>query len=529
MRNSKMSFHAIVLSWCALAGAALAAEPPTSQWVHPGADGRLVYKTTPAGDRILDFSFAGYMGGGVAIPDVPVKKTVKPGGGGDDKAAIQAAIDEVSAMPLQDGFRGAVLLAPGTFLCSKPINITASGLVLRGSGMEGTSRSTIKLTGNPHLAISVKAPAAPRGRGAAPAGEGDGFKSAQTSIADQYVPSGVNSFHVADAAGFSIGDWIAIRRPVTEAWIKFMHMDDLVRDGKPQTWIRAGTFTTTERKIAAVSGNTITLDVPLSDSFDARYLNPPGTVVVKIRPPAELSQVGIENLHIESPPQPINHDQPHFQALRLNGQDCWARNLVIDETMNSIGVTGRRITLSHVAVNRKTDHTGSSKPAEFAPDGTQVLLDRCTVTANNVWFSATGGGHSGPVVLLNCTFHGNSAAESHQRWSTGLLYDNCQAPEGEIEMRNRGSMGSGHGWTMGWGVIWNCTAKDFILQNPPGAVNWMIGCVGQKQTAARPFDKEPKLAGGTVDSMGSPVGPKSLYLTQLEERLGKTALRNIGY
>jgi len=90
-------------------------------------------------------------------------------------------------------------------------------------------------------------------------------------------------------------------------------------------------------------------------------------------------------------------------------------------------------------------------------------------------------------------------------------------------------MGSGHGWTMGWGVIWNCTAKDFILQNPPGAVNWMIGCVGQKQTAARPFDKEPKLAGGTVDSMGSPVGPKSLYLTQLEERLGKTALRNIGY
>src|SRR5436190_23358841 len=86
---------------------------PTSQWVHPGADGKLVYKTTPSGDRIMDFSFAGYMGGGVAIPDVPVKKTVMPGGPNDDTAAIQAAIDEVSAMPLKDGFRGAVLLAPG--------------------------------------------------------------------------------------------------------------------------------------------------------------------------------------------------------------------------------------------------------------------------------------------------------------------------------------------------------------------------------------------------------------------------------
>src|SRR6478609_11680392 len=77
----------------------------TSEWVHPGPDGKLVYKTTPAGDRIMDFSHAGYMGGGVALPDVPVRRTVKPSGGPDDTAAIQAAIDEVAAMPLAGGFR----------------------------------------------------------------------------------------------------------------------------------------------------------------------------------------------------------------------------------------------------------------------------------------------------------------------------------------------------------------------------------------------------------------------------------------
>jgi hypothetical protein len=45
-----------------------ATEKATSEWVHPGPNGKLVYKTTPAGDKIMDFSTAGYMGGGVALP-----------------------------------------------------------------------------------------------------------------------------------------------------------------------------------------------------------------------------------------------------------------------------------------------------------------------------------------------------------------------------------------------------------------------------------------------------------------------------
>ena len=78
-------------------------------WVNTdGPDGKLVYKTTKFGDRIMDFSHAGYMGGGVALPDVPVKKTIEPSGGEDDTALIQAAIDEVSALPLVDGSRGLV-------------------------------------------------------------------------------------------------------------------------------------------------------------------------------------------------------------------------------------------------------------------------------------------------------------------------------------------------------------------------------------------------------------------------------------
>lgn len=403
-----------------------------------------------------------------------------------------------------------------------------------GSGADAGEISTIKLTGRPHIGLVVRSSAG-RGRGGAPtSSDGKGsartdFQPFETSVTDNYVPSGTMKFNVKDAAGFAVGDVININRPVTEAWIKFMQMDDLVRNDRPQTWIRTGRTTTAERRIGAISGNSITVDVPLSDSYDAEYLNPPGTSVVKILPPARLSQVGIENLHIECRPQAFNHSQPHFQALRMDGEDCWVRDVVADETMNSVGIGGRRITLERVAVNRKALHQGASKPAEFAPNGTQVLLDRCSVTADNVWFTATGAGVSGPIVLLNCTFHGKSVAESHQRWSTGMLYDSCHAPEGGIEFRNRGSMGSGHGWSMGWGVIWNCDAKNFLVQNPPGAPNWLIGSTGSEEKAPRPFGSGPNLPEGIVDSPGAPAEPKSLYLAQLAERLGPQALKNIGY
>ena len=517
---------------CTAACSLAAPEPAESEWVRVGANGKLAYNTTAAGDRILDFSHAGYMGGGVAIPDVPVKRTLEPSGGADDTAAIQAAIDEVAAMPVENGFRGAVLLGPGTFPCAKTITISASGIVMRGSGSGAADgkRTTLKLTGEPHLGINVRAARRRRDQDDASTDQGGGgFTPAVTRITDSYVPSGSSEFTVTDAAGFAVGDTIEIRRPVTDAWIKLMQMHDLVRDGRRQTWMPVGSSTVFERRIVALSGKTITVDVQLPDSFDAKYLNPPGTAVHKVRSPERLSQMGVEHLRIESPPQEINHSKPHFSALRMSGEDCWIRDVLSNETMNSIGVSGRRITLQRVAVHRQARHEGSSKPAEFAPNASQLLLDRCSGSGDNVWYAAIGGRVGGPIVLLNCTFRGNGRIESHQRWSTGVLYDSCRVPEGGIDFRNRGSMGSGHGWTMGWGVAWNCVAKDYVIQNPPGAANWMVGCVGESKPMPRPFGSEPMLAEGIKDSHGKPVTPASLYLAQLAERLGREALKNIGY
>src|SRR4051812_43277686 len=78
-----------------------------SQWVYLNDANKLEYKTTERGDRIMDFSYAGYREGGVAIPTVPVKVSISTTAG-DNSNAIQQAIDQVSGMPMVNGVRGAV-------------------------------------------------------------------------------------------------------------------------------------------------------------------------------------------------------------------------------------------------------------------------------------------------------------------------------------------------------------------------------------------------------------------------------------
>jgi hypothetical protein len=505
------------------------AQKGQSEWVYRGNNGKLVYKTTPAGDRIMDFSHAGYMGGGVALPVVPVKRLVKPSGTNDDTQLIQNAIDEVAAMPLKGGFRGAVELAPGAFTCSGSIILSVSGVVLRGSG-SGEGGTTIKMIGSPHTAIVIGRGNTKGALGRTEKADSSTVGAASTLITDTYVPSGSMSFTVADASGFAVGDIVNINRPVTEAWIHFMEMDNMWRDGKKQTWIKAGARGITKRNITAIEGNKLTLDIPLADSYDARFLNPPGTAVVKIVPAPRVVQVGVENIHIQCPPLEIDYGHAPYAGVRVGGDDCWLKDVYCEETMNTTVLAGNRITMEKVIVKHTYANLGASKPTDFSLEGSQNLIDRCEITGGNMYFVWTSSLIPGPNVLLNCTFKGiGSRIQPHQRWATGLLVDNCTVPDGGIDFMNRGIAGSGHGWTMGWAVAWNCIAKTYVIQNPPGAVNWAIGCIGRREQTARLFDSNPVLPDGNFDSHGFPVEIQSLYLAQLTERVGIQGIKNIGY
>lgn len=213
---------------------------PASAWVYADANGKLAYEPLDAqGDTIMDFSSAGYMGGGVAIPTVPVAKSITPSGG-DDTSAIQAAIDAVSSMPLVNGVRGAVLLEAGQYTLEGSIRISASGVVLRGSGT-GASGTVVNARSTVNFALRIS-------------GSGGATLGTTTAITDAYVPSGASSFGVSDASGFAVGDTVYVQRPVTSAWVAFMGMSDLVTsDGAADTWIAPGTLHQWDRTVTAVA------------------------------------------------------------------------------------------------------------------------------------------------------------------------------------------------------------------------------------------------------------------------------------
>src|SRR5215213_4301116 len=184
----------------------------TTSLVYPGADGRLVYVADSLGNKIPDFSNAGYKGGGVPIPQVQPKVIVWPLPG-DNSDYLQKVIDSISALPLDpSGFRGTILLKKGIYNLEKPITIKASGVVLRGEGMNDIG--TI---------LFGKTPKQIPGQG----GRGGGGRQALVNIAgatavklqeetkqtvtDSYVPVGAVSFNVVSAKAFKKGDKVLIR------------------------------------------------------------------------------------------------------------------------------------------------------------------------------------------------------------------------------------------------------------------------------------------------------------------------------
>lgn len=113
------------------------AAQPKSQPSSPvsSVNGHLVYAADSLGNRIPDFSYAGYMAGGTAIPNAPIRIVV-PVTKGDATLRIQSALDYVASLPAdKNGIRGAVLLQKGTYEVAGGLKINASGVVLRGSGM----------------------------------------------------------------------------------------------------------------------------------------------------------------------------------------------------------------------------------------------------------------------------------------------------------------------------------------------------------------------------------------------------------
>jgi hypothetical protein len=462
----------------------------------------LKYLVEPRGDRVVDFSHAGYRGGGVPLPDVPARVLVMPAPG-DAGTRIQAAIDHVSALaPDAKGLRGAVQLAAGRYEIAGQLKLNASGVVLRGAG-DSASGTILVATGTDRRALIEVAGRVDRQNVGQP-----------IAVAAEYVPSGATQLRLASTAGVVVGSYVTIERPSPATWIKLLGMDE-APGRQPYIW-KAGAFNVRwDRVVTAVNGDTITLDVPLTVALDAQF---DGATVTPFASDSFIQNVGIENLRCESVFDAANPlDEQHaWNAIDLHAvRDGWVAGVTgvhFAGTVVQAGVRTARITVQDCASLAPVSEIAGYRRMAFHTRGQQTLFLRCRSESGKNDFTV-GYFSAGPNVFLECTAKETAGfSGSIGSWASGLLFDSVSIDGGALRLDNLETWNQGVGWAAVNSVIWQSSASVIVCRSPPGGVNWAVGVWAQFVGDGR---------WSVVNEFANPV---SLYRAQLTARLGADAL-----
>ena len=486
---------------------------PEASWVYAGDDDRLAYRSTDDGDRVPDFSAVGYEASEVAIPDdVPMIERVEPGSG-DDSARIQAAIDRVSMRePDASGFRGAVLLARGRYEVGTTLRIATSGVVLRGEG-SGEDGTVLTATGDTQRdAITL-------------AGSGTlrEISGSRRAIADDYVPVGATWLTLEHTRELSVGDQVVVYRPATAEWIADIGMDRIAGSDVTQ-WDAASYHLRYEREIVAIDGERVELDAPIVMAIDARRYE--RGALYRSEHTGRIDHVGVEHLRLVSTYRAGMETSDEAHAWTGVGIDlaehAWARDVIAEHFgYSAVSVRGgaRFVTVEDCQCLDPVSQITGSRRYSFEVNGQRTLVQRCHARGGRHDY-VTGSRVRGPNVFLDCTAEDtHSDIGPHHRWATGTLYDDVRG--GLINVQDRGDLGSGHGWAGANHVLWNVEGSTVVCQQPPTAMNWCIGIVG------RHGDGYLDRPDGQWELEGTHARPESLFLAQLEDRLGSDAVRAI--
>lgn len=408
----------------------------------------------------IDYSHAGYAGGGTALPELTVVATVIPVDG-DATAAIQSAIDKVSALkPGASGFRGAILLKAGTYRIDGQLQLRASGLVLRGENAtlvaSGQSRrSLILVTGSaadrkigPPLALSADAPA------------------------------GAQQLALASTDGLAVGTNVVVRRPSTKEWTRDLGMDKFSGNFPDirLNWAPGSRDLEWNRTIAAIDNTThvITLDAPITTALEAKYGN---ATVQTLDWLGRLQNVGLENLTLRSEFDPaLPNDEEHaWIGIQIeNTENAWVRDIAVQHFVSAaiwLGTGTRTITVQDCRSETPIGADAGWRRFGFYIGGQQILVQRCTTDSARHPFLA-GHCSAGPNVFLDCTATRTTGdSGSVESWASGVLFDQVKIEGGHLVLGNLGERWQGAGWNAANSLAWNCAAKNIVVENPPGATN----------------------------------------------------------
>lgn len=446
----------------------------------------------------MDYSTCGYHASETAIPDVANAVYVECSDG-DMHDILQKAIDYVSSLkPDKNGRRGAVLLGAGTFNIDKPLRISESGVVLRGSGQDKT---TIVKRGID--------------RGALLYIEGDMSMSGGDTIAidGTKTPAGATTLTIASAKGLKTGDRIRIVRPSTREWIESLGCYDFGGDLDYTGWKPGDIDITWDRTIVSATGNSITIDAPITTTLDQKY---GGGYLITGYNQGEITECGIENMTLVSEHNTWNpKDEDHcWDAIWMdNTRDCWVRRVNFRSFAGSavnIQKNTSRITVEDCIASEPVSEVGGWRRGVFITRGQQTLIQRC-VSRKGIHDFAAGFCAAGPNAFVQCEGEESLGfSGSIGSWAAGLLFDIVNIDGNDIAFKNLEQFQFGTGWNSANSMMWQCTGSTLWCYSPDADNRSSAnGCWGT-------------LTGNAEwTSSNEHVQPRSLFYAQLEKRVGE--------
>ncbi len=488
-----------------------------SSILHFDDNNRLVYHSDKDGNRIPDFSHAGYKNGEIDIPELPVVLELGPIPG-DNTAHIQSAIDQVSGLALdENGFRGALLLKPGLYPVHGVIYIKSSGVVLRGSGEGASSTDNTILQGkydSPHQRTLIVIGGNEKTRWR------DEVPGSRVNIASEYVPVGSRIIEVEDASKYSVGDNMIIRHPSTNEWLAAVDYGGTAGD---VLWQPGEIDMYFNRFITRIEGNKIKLDAPLYHEIDGSLSQAYAWIFTRSN---LVTESGIENLRVDIETNGGEDEDHIWNGIRfVRVEDCWAKNV----TVLHFGFAGfnfedasRSTVMNCSALEPISIITGSRRyNFNLGNASNNILFNNCHASEGRHAFVSNGTSAVSGIVFTNCSSTGDhTSSESHRRWGQGILWDNTSLNSNNttriLGLYNRGDWGTGHGWSGTNMVAWNVSApaNQIVIQKPPIGQNYGIACNATVNNNG-PFYHPA----GWIEGTGESVIPTSLYEAQLSERL----------
>ena len=479
------------------------------------------YVTDVNHNHVVDFSYAGYKGGLVDLPNVPNVDTISPVAG-DNTSHIQAALDSIGNLtPDGNGIRGALFLNPGQYDVSGSIYINKSGVVLRGSGRNSDPLSNTILYSTTTSQIDFII----LGSNASADSWFDSTSTPHAKIVSEYLPAGTKWIELDDATGYGLGDHVIVFHPCDSLWLESVEYGETDTDA--DWWPNDDLNITYKRVIAAKSGNFIKLDAPIYHEID---ISTSKAYVYEHDDASNiLTDIGIEDLRVDNTYTSSTDENHAWNHVCFYGvRDAWAHNLYLTHFAKS-GI------ITRAANNVTIDNVRSRYPRSVVDGGKRYNLN-VEKSSNNILFrecEATNGRHSfisngcarasGIVFTRSESDKDYTSSEGHRWWSHGMLFDSLVFTDLNtsgrvIGLYNRGNYGTSHGWGATNSVLWNVNVQDadILVQEPPIGQNYAFGCTGGTGDVDGngPFFNRR----GYIEGTDSTAAIGSLHRTQLVQR-----------